>query len=135
VIATRSQGAAGGTALVVFLLCLPALAGCGSPQEPRIQRVAFCQGSSSDNPQGEPFSVELRQGSTVVARGTGSIGTAFTFEVPVGAVQIYVDGVRTGAVDEGVPTDGPYRSPAPDEITYLRSGEGCPDSAPPFETS
>jgi hypothetical protein len=125
----RLRRAAGGTVLAALLLCLP-LAGCSSPEEPHIQRVAFCQGSSSDNPRGDPFSVELRQGSTVVARGIGSIGTAFTFEVPVGGVQIYVDGVKKGAVDEGVPTDGPYRSPAPDEITYMRSGEGCPDSAP-----
>ena len=130
VIVTGARGAAAGTALAVALLCLLGLAGCGSPEEPRIQRVAFCQGSSSDNPQGDPFSVELRQGSTVVARGIGSIGTAFTFEVPVGGVQIYVDGVKKGAVNEGVPTDGPYHSPAPDEITYVRSGEGCPDSAP-----
>ena len=128
VIVTGARGAAGGTALA--LLCLLGVAGCGSPEEPRIQRVAFCQGSSSDNPQGDPFSVELRQGSTVVARGIGSMGTAFTFEVPVGGVQIYVDGVTKGAVNEGVPTDGPYHSPAPGEITYMRSGEGCPDSAP-----
>ena len=128
VIGTGARGAAGGTALA--LLCLLGVAGCGSPEEPRIQRVALCQGSSSDNPQGDPFSVELRQGSTVVARGIGSMGTAFTFEVPVGGVQIYVDGVPKGAVNEGVPTDGPYHSPAPDEITYMRSGEGCPDSAP-----
>ena len=119
----------GRTALAVLLLCLPALVGCGSSDEPHVQRVAFCQGSSSDSPQGDPVSVEFRQGSAVVARANGSVGVAFTVEVPVGAVQIYVDGVRKGAVNEGVPTDGPYRSPAPDEFIYLASGDGCPDSA------
>ena len=94
-----------------------------------MQRVASCQGSSSDNPQGDPVSVEFRQGSTVVARGIGSVGTAFTVEVPLGAIEIYVDGVRKGVVNEGVPTDGPYHSPAPDEFIYMASGDGCPDRA------
>jgi hypothetical protein len=92
-----------------------------------VQRVAYCQGSSSDNPEGDPVAVEFRQGSTVVARGSVSIGVAFTAEVPLGAVQIHVDGVERGAVNEGVPTDGPYRSPAPDDVTYVASGDGCPD--------
>jgi hypothetical protein len=95
-----------------------------------VQRVAYCQGPSSDDPNGDPVDVEFRQGAAVVARATVSVGVAVTVEVPVGAVQIYVDGVRRGAVDEGVATDGPYHSPAPDEITYLRSPEGCPESAP-----
>jgi hypothetical protein len=64
----------------------------------------------------------------VVAQGSVSAGTALTAEVPVGAIQIYVDGVQVGAVDEGVDTDGPYHSPAPDEVTYI-SGAGCPDQA------
>jgi hypothetical protein len=74
--------------------------------------------------------VEFRQGSTLVARASMQAGTAVTVEVPLGGVRIYVDGVHKGSVDEGVATDGPYHSPAPDEITYLRSPEGCPDSAP-----
>lgn len=72
--------------------------------------------------------VEFRQGRTVVARGSVSAGVVLSAEVPVGAVQIYVEGVQVGSVNEGVPTDGPYRSPAPDEGVYL-SGQGCPDSA------
>ena len=119
----------GRAALAVLLLCLPALVGCGSSEEPRVQRVAVCQGSSSDNPRGDPVSVEFRQGSTLVARAIGSVGIAFTVEVPVGAVQISVDGVQKGSVNEGVPTDGPYHSPAPDEFIYMASGDGCPDSA------
>jgi len=116
--------------LALLLLCLPGLAGCGSPaEEERIQRVAFCQGSSSDNAQGDPFSVELRQGSTVVARGSGSVGTAFTFEVPAGAITIYVEGVQKGSVNEGVDPDA-YHSPGPDDVTYIATGEGCPESAP-----
>jgi hypothetical protein len=125
-----SPRAASGTGLTVLLLCLPALAGCGSPEEPRVQRVAYCQAPSSDNPDGDPVNVEFRQGSTVVARGSVSVGVAFTAEVPLGAIQIYVDGVQMGAVNEGVATDGPYHSPAPDEVTYIASAEGgCPDSA------
>jgi hypothetical protein len=117
--------------MALALLCLPILAGCGSDErEPHVQRVAFCQGPSGDNPNGDPVEIEFRQGSTVVATATGSVGTAFTVEVPVGAVQIYVDGVQKGSVDEGVPTDAASRSPGPDDVTYI-SGEGCPDSAPP----
>ena len=91
-----------------------------------MQRVAFCQGPSSDNPQGDPVSIEFRQGSEVVARANGSIGTAFTVEVPWGATQIFVDGVQKGAVDEGVHRDT-YHSPEPDDVTYIATAEGCPD--------
>ena len=31
-------------------------------EEPRVQRVAFCQGPSSDSPNGYPYLVEFRQG-------------------------------------------------------------------------
>ncbi|GAA3183517.1 hypothetical protein GCM10010531_42170 [Blastococcus jejuensis] len=127
----RGQGlfhrSARGAALAALPLCLAALAGCGSPEEPRVQNVAYCQGSPGDNDTGF-LHVEFRQGSTVVATGSVSAGFALTAEVPVGDIQIYVDGVQVGAV-EG-PTDGPYHPPARDEVTYLHSGEGCPDSAP-----
>jgi hypothetical protein len=123
--------AASGTALAALLFCLPALAGCGSPEEPPLQRVAYCQGPSRDTPDSGFVDVEFRQGSTVVARGSVSAGVVLTAEVPVGATQIYVDGVYVGAVDEGLAIDRAYRSPAPDEVNYyLRSPEGCPDSVP-----
>jgi hypothetical protein len=32
---------------------------------------------------------------------------ALSVEVPLGGTQIYADGVKVGAVDEGVATDGP----------------------------
>jgi hypothetical protein len=126
-----SPRAARGTALGVLLVCLPALAGCGSPEEPRLQRVAFCPGPSNDNLDGGQVDVEFRQGSTVVHRAWVSVGTVFTAEVPWGAVQIYVDGVRMGAANEGVAADA-YHSPAPDDVVYLAGAEGCPDSAPPW---
>lgn len=126
----RLPRAASGTVLAVLLLCLSALAGCGSPEEPRMHRVAYCQGHSSDTPDDGFIDVEFRQGSTVVARGSVSTGTALTVEVPLGGTQIHADGVKVGAVDEGVATDGPAPSPGPDSVTYLRSGEGCPDNAP-----
>ena len=126
----RPPRAVTGTALAVLLLCLWALTGCGSSAEPRVQRVAFCQGTSSGSPDGDPVQVEFRQGSTVVARGVVSPGTAFSAEVPLGGVQIYVDGVQRGSASEGVPTDGPYHSPAPDEFVYVSSAEGCPDRPP-----
>ena len=114
------------------LLCALALTGCGSEEEERrFQRVAFCQGPSAGNPNGDPVQIEFRQGKKVVARATGSVGTAFTIEVPLGAVQIYADGVRMGVVNEGVATDGPYHSPAPDEISYVATEEGCPATPPP----
>jgi hypothetical protein len=72
--------------------------------------------------------VEFRQGPTVVATGSVSTGRVVTAEVPAGATQIYIDGVQVGAVDEGVDPDA-YASSAPDALTYLRSGEGCPDQA------
>jgi hypothetical protein len=113
----------------VLLLGLPVLAGCGSSEdEPRMQRVAFCQGPSSDNPNGDPVTIEFRQGSEVVARAMGDVGTAFTVKVPWGPVQIYVDGVRKGSVDDDVSADA-YHSPGPKDVTYI-SSEGCPEDAP-----
>ena len=94
-----------------------------------MQRVAYCQGPSAENAQGDPIQVEFRQGSTVVHRATVSVGTAFTAEVPWGATDIYVDGVQTGTVNEGVP-DEAYGSPAPDDAIYMRSPQGCPENAP-----
>ena len=119
--------AASGTVFGVLLLCLPAVAGCGSLEESHLQRVAYCQGPSSDDPDDGLLDVEFRQGSTVVAQDSVSAGTPFIAEVPVGAVQIYVDGVERGAASEGVPMDGSHHSPAPDEVTYVAAGEGCPD--------
>lgn len=124
----RCSRAASGTVLAVLLLCLSALAGCGSPEAPRVQQVAYCQGHSSDTPDSGFLHVEFRQGSTVVATGSVSTGGVVTAEVPAGATQIYVDGEQVGAVDEGVDPDA-YDSSAPDALTYLRSGEGCPDQA------
>jgi hypothetical protein len=123
-----SPRAAGGMVLAVLVACSPALAGCGAPEEPRVQRVAYCQGPT-DAPDDGFIDVEFRQGTTVVARGSVSAGTALTVEVPLGGIQIYADGIYQGAVNEGVDTDGPYHSPAPGEVTYLRSPEGCPDDA------
>ena len=111
------------------VLSLSAVAGCGSEDERRFQRVAFCQGPSGDNANGDPVGIEFRQGHKVVVRATGSVGVAFTVEVPLGAIQIYVDGVQRGSVDEGVASDGPYHSPGPDEVTYVASAEGCPPAA------
>ena len=68
----------------------------------------------------------MGQVNPVGAPASGAVGTVFTAEVPVGAVQIYVDGVQVGAVDEGADT-GAYSSPGPDDVTFL-STEGCPDS-------
>ena len=116
-------------ALAVVLLCLPALTGCGSQEEPGLQWVAFCQGHSDDVHDDGFLDVEFRQGTTVVATGSVSVGVVFRAEVPVGGVEIYVDGVPAGAVNEGVATDVPWRSPSPDAATYLASGEGCPDNA------
>jgi hypothetical protein len=124
-----SRRAPSGTVLAVLLLCLAALAGCGASGEPPVQRVAYCQGPMSDHPSGDLVEVQFRQGTTVVARGTVPVGAAVTAEVPVGAVQIDVDGVQVGAVNEGVPTDGPHDSPGPGDLTYIARGEGCPDSA------
>ncbi len=114
----------------MLLLALAGLAGCASAEEPRVQRVACCHGPSSDNPQGDPVEVQFRQGSEVVHRAWVDVGTAFTAEVPVGAVGIYVDDVRMGAVDESVDPDASYRSPGPDDVTYIAgSAEGCPEEA------
>ena len=95
-----------------------------------MHRLAYCQGHSTDHPDDGSIDVEFRQGSTVVARGSVSTGMALTVEVPLGGTRIHADGVKVGAVDEGGATDGPAPSPAPDAVTYLRSGEGCPDNAP-----
>jgi hypothetical protein len=116
----------------VLLLCLPAVAACGADEEgPGVQRVAFCQGPSSDHAQGDPVLVEFRQGSAVVHRAYVSIGVAFTAEVPAGATQIYVNGIQQGGVVDGVPTGVPYRSPGPDHIAYVAtSADGCPEQAP-----
>ena len=121
-IATKGQGLRDHRLCLAVLPLGPlVLAGCGSPEEPRVQRVAYCH--STDDPGDGFLDAEW---STVMAQGSVSAGTALTAEVPVGAVQIYVDGVQVGAVNEGVDTDGPYSSPPPDEVTYI-SGVVCPD--------
>jgi hypothetical protein len=93
-----------------------------------VQHVAYCQGPSPDIRDDGFLDVEFRQGATVVARGSVDLGTVFAAEVPVGAIQIYVDGVAMGAVNEGVATDVPWASPGPGDITYM-AGEGCPEKA------
>jgi hypothetical protein len=127
----RAQGLRNhGLLVAVLLLGLPAVAGCGSSEEePRVQRVAYCQGPSTDGSDNGFLDVEFRQGSTVVAQGSVSAGLVLSAEVPWGPVQIYVDGVQTGEVNEGVDLDT-YRSPGPDDVTYI-SGPGCPDKASP----
>jgi hypothetical protein len=118
-----------GAVVAVLLLGLSALAGCGSsPEEPLLQRVAYCQGHSSDRPDSGFLHIEFRQGSAVVGSGSVATGGVVAAEVPVGATQIYVDGVQVGAVDEGVDPDV-HSSPAPGDVTYVTSGEGCPDQA------
>ena len=115
------------THAVVLLLSLAAVAGCGSSDEPRFQRVAYCLGPSSDHFEGKPIRVEFRQGSTVMATGSVNVGTAFTAEVPIGGIQIDVDGERVGAVNEGVDMEGHYDPPTPGEMTSMASPEGCPE--------
>jgi hypothetical protein len=127
----RSRLAASTGTGAALLFGLAALTGCTSEEEPSVQYVAFCQGSSSDNAQGDPVQVEFRQGSTVVATGSMSVGVAFTAEVPIGAIQIYVDDVEVGAVNEGVDADVFPASPEPEDATYLATGEGCPKRPPP----
>jgi hypothetical protein len=91
-----------------------------------VQYVAFCQGASSSIDDDGFLDVEFRQGSRVVATGSVSVGTVMTAEVPIGGIQIYVDGEQVGAVNEGVDADAFARSPAPEDASYLASGEGCP---------
>jgi hypothetical protein len=124
----RCSRAASGTVVAVLLLCPSALAGCGSPEEPRVQQVAYCQGHASDTPDSGFLHVEFRHGTTIVATGSVSTGGVVAAEVPWGATQIYVDGVLAGEVNEGVDTDA-YHSPAPGDVTYVRSGEGCTETA------
>jgi hypothetical protein len=113
--------------LAAVLLCLPALAGCESEEGSDFQRVAFCQGQASDIHDDGFLDVEFRQGDTVVAANSVSVGTVISAEVPIGGIQIYVDGVKVGSVNEGVSTDVPWAKPGPHDATYLASGEGCPD--------
>ena len=111
---------------LVTLACLPALAACGSDEGATFQRIAFCQGEPTAGDEDGMLVVEWRQGARVVATASGAAGTVFSAEVPIGAIQIYVDGTEVGAVNEGVSTDVPWVEPAPGEATYL-AGEGCPD--------
>jgi hypothetical protein len=113
------------------LLCLPALAGCGAEEGSDFQRVAFCQGESTDVHDDGFLDVEFRQGDSVVAASSVSVGTVISAEVPIGGIQIYVDGVKVGAVNEGVSTDVPWATPVPGQATYLASGEGCPEKPLP----
>ena len=128
----RGQGpfhrSARGAALAVLPLCLVALAGCGSPEEPRVQNVAYCQGVPSEASEDGHLIVEFRQGATVVATGSVNVGMVFAAEVPLGGIQVYVDGVQVGAVNEGVDMAENDDPSAPLPTTYLASPQGCPDS-------
>lgn len=119
--------------LTLTALCLLAVSGCGSEDEPRVQYVAVCSGSADVGDTGNR-DLEFRQDGTVVARGSVPPGAALTVEVPAGEIHIYVDGEQLGTVDGGVDvgTDAPYRPPEPDDVTYLADGEGCPATAPPW---
>ena len=112
-----------GTALAVLLL---ALAGCGSDDGPRVQRVAYCQPPSPEHTPGAQVQVEFRQGATVVAQGSVPVGGVFDAAAPPGPVEIYADGARMGEAEASVPPDGPYRSPEPGEAGVYLGGEGCP---------
>jgi hypothetical protein len=112
--------------LVGLASCLALLAGCGTVEGPAFQRVAFCQGAASDVHDDGFLDVEFRQGDTVVAANSAAVGTVISAEVPIGGIQIYVDGVQVGSVNDGVSTDGPWVDPAPGQATYLAAGEGCP---------
>jgi hypothetical protein len=115
-----------GFSLATVLLCLPLVAGCGS-DEPKTERLAFCQGHSDDDPGDGMLDVEFRQGSTVVAQGSVNVGMVFSAEVPWGGVKVYVDDVYSGSMNEGVPTNGAVLSPTPKfAAVYMSSGEGCP---------
>ena len=118
----RRPHALRGTALTVLVLVL---AGCGSDDAPRVQRVAYCPPPSPEHTAGAGVQVEFRQGETVVAQGSVPVGGVFGAEAPPGLVEVYADGVRVGAAESTVPPEGPYRSPEPGEAVYL-SGEGCP---------
>jgi hypothetical protein len=102
------------------------LAACGGADQPRVQHVAFCPGTSTT---GDPVQVEFRQGDEVVGAATLSTGTAVTVEVPVGVVDIYADGAQAGSVGLPDDADAPYASPGPADVTYL-SRPGCPEAAP-----
>mgnify|MGYP000014575837 FL=1 len=114
-------------AVLTLLLCLSALAGCGSEEEP-LQRVAYCQGVPSEASEDGQLVVEFRQGETVVATGSVNVGMVFAAEVPLGGIQVYVDDVQVGAVNEGVDMAENDDPSAPLPSTYMASPEGCPDS-------
>ena len=118
----RRPHALRGTALVVLAL---ALAGCGSDDGPRLQRVSYCPSPAAGQVPGTTVQVEFRQGATVVAQGSVPVGEVFGADTPPGFVEIYADGVQVGGAESTVPTDGPHRSPGPGEGVYL-NGEGCP---------
>ena len=122
----RLPSAANGAALTL-LLCLPVLSGCGSAEEEPRQRVAYCQGVPGENSEDGQLVVEFRQGATVVATASGNVGMVFSAEVPLGGIQIYVDGVQVGAVNEGVDMVENDDPSAPLPTTYLATPEGCPD--------
>jgi hypothetical protein len=119
-----------GFSLATLVLCLPALVACGSEEGSNFQRVAFCQGASSAIHDDGFLDVEFRQGTKVVAANSASVGTVISAEVPIGGIQIYVDGVKVGSVNEGVSTEDPWVEPGPNDATYMAAGEGCP--AKPF---
>ena len=89
--------------------------------------MAYCQGVPGENSEDGQLVVEFRQGATVVATASGNVGMVFSAEVPLGGIQIYVDGVQVGAVNEGVDMVENDDPSAPLPTTYLATPEGCPD--------
>jgi hypothetical protein len=112
------------------VLLAPVLAACGQEPEAPSQAVGYCPGTDPEHPDRTRVEIELRQHGEVVGTASVGVGAGAALRVPLGVVEVYADGEHVGTAGSD---DEPLETPAPTDITYLTSGEGCADTmiAPP----
>ena len=103
------------------------LVGCSHASEAATtQQLAVCVSPTATSPAGTQVELEMRQGDSVVATGSVSVGGVFQAEVPIGTdIDVYADGELVGT---GGGTHG--NGAAGGGPTVYLSGPGCPSSPP-----
>ena len=116
---------------IAVLPVLAALLVAGCSDKPRTvdeQNVTVCVAPSDRLPATGCVDVEFHQGGKVVATGSTNVGGATGARVPIGEIDVYVNGELYGQATSYEPStldeDGEIRG-----STHLQ-GAGCPSESP-----
>ena len=114
---------------VLPVLAVLLVAGCSDePETVDEQNVAVCVAPSDELPATGRLDVEFRQDGKVVATGSTDVGGTIGAQVPIGEIDVYVDGElygqATGYGPSTLDENGQIQG-----STYLH-GSGCPAESP-----